>query len=117
MGAYTRPCCPVLIYGTLHQYSKNGTYTRLNQDGRRHRPKNPTHLNDRQIQLATWNIDAFGPDLDARLNGIFTTLQNLETGSPDIIFLQEVSLNALDFLLSHPWIRAHYISSEADGTN
>lgn len=71
------------------------------------------------LKLLTWNIDAFGDKPVARINGILSKLQRSFEGGdhsgPDIVFFQEVSTEALDFVLENTWIKENWISSEADG--
>lgn len=71
------------------------------------------------LQLLTWNIDAFGNHYESRTEGILSKIrQMLADGSgPDVVFFQEVSKKALSYLLKRDWIRDHWISSEANETN
>ncbi|TWU77072.1 hypothetical protein ED733_008036 [Metarhizium rileyi] len=66
--------------------------------------------------LVTWNVDSSSPLPAARISAIASHLATL-TPAVDIIFLQEVSPEALRFLLSHQQIRHFWYSSEADETN
>ncbi|KUI67704.1 hypothetical protein VM1G_02564 [Cytospora mali] len=68
------------------------------------------------LNLATWNVDAFGKNPEARMDGVLSQLRSLEQ-APDIIFFQEVSQQALTFLLNNTWFRDRWISSEADETH
>lgn len=71
------------------------------------------------LRLLTWNIDAFGARHESRMEGILSRLQQMHANSrgPDVVFFQEVSRQALTYLLQHAWVREHWISSEADETN
>ncbi|KAH6646079.1 Endonuclease/exonuclease/phosphatase [Truncatella angustata] len=71
------------------------------------------------LQLLTWNIDAFGGRHEARMEGILSSLQQMLVNGncPDIVLFQEVSRKALAYLLQNAWAREFWISSEADETN
>ncbi|KAK9446677.1 Endonuclease/exonuclease/phosphatase [Limtongia smithiae] len=69
-----------------------------------------------KLVLVTWNVDGFGERKEARMAGILEHIMSL-TPVPDIVFLQEVSSAARDFLLTHPVICESWFSSEMDGTN
>lgn len=92
----------------------------------------PSHLNAQSIgetsapisqtpnlQLLTWNIDAFGDRHEARMEGIISKLQQIlaDDNGPDIVLFQEVSRKALTYLLQNAWAREFWISSEADETH
>lgn len=54
------------------------------------------------------------------MQAILSQIQQLREssgGGPDIVFFQEVSKQALAHLLQDAWVRAHWLSSEADHTN
>lgn len=72
-----------------------------------------------KLRLLTWNIDAFGESHESRMEGILSEVQQMRTGvsGPDIVFFQEVSRKALNYLLQHAWVRETWILSEADETN
>lgn len=72
------------------------------------------------LQLLTWNTDAFTEHNEARMEGILSKLQQMCVGDgngPDIVFFQEVSRRAFVHLLQNTWVREHWVSSEADETN
>lgn len=71
------------------------------------------------LQLLTWNIDAFGDRHESRTEEILSNVRQMvaDGSGPDIIFFQEVSKKALAYLLRSDWIRDHWVSSEADETN
>ncbi|KAI1912118.1 hypothetical protein LOZ12_002160 [Ophidiomyces ophidiicola] len=70
---------------------------------------------DSPLGLVTWNVDSSCNAPDTRISAIISHIQGL--ASPvDIIFLQEVSHPALLTLLSIPWLRDQWFSSEADLT-
>ena len=79
----------------------------------------PTISQTPNLQLLTWNIDAFGDRHESRMEGLLSKLQQMLTGDdgPDIVFFQEVSRKALAYLLQNVWARELWISSEADETN
>ncbi|KAI3396546.1 hypothetical protein diail_12070 [Diaporthe ilicicola] len=76
----------------------------------------PTLQQPPTLDLATWNVDAFGKDHEARMEGILSTLRSL-THQPDVIFFQEVSPKALNYILNNTWVREGWILSDADETN
>ena len=68
------------------------------------------------LTLLTWNVDALANHPEPRILGILSTVRT-QSPQPDILFFQEVSKPALASLLSHPWIRSHWYSSESDVTH
>ena len=66
-----------------------------------------------KLSLVTWNIDAFAKHPELRIAGIISKIKTLNP-LPQVIFLQEVSEEALTWLLSDGWIRDEWISSGAD---
>ncbi|WEW61769.1 hypothetical protein PRK78_007263 [Emydomyces testavorans] len=76
----------------------------------------PCPPQDANFVLVTWNVEAFSPAPRDRIAAIISHIQNL-VPAVDIIFLQEVSRPALLALLSTPWLRDHWYSSEADTTS
>ncbi|KDN68314.1 hypothetical protein CSUB01_06924 [Colletotrichum sublineola] len=81
-------------------------------------PKESEHTSDEDFRLvlATWNVNAFGPQPHARLNAIFSHAI-AHAPSPDIIFLQEVSRPMLGSLLNNAEVCRGWYSSENDSTN
>ena len=80
----------------------------------------PTISQTPDLQLLTWNIDAFGNRPESRMEGLLSKLQQMHAGDntgPDIVFFQEVSRKALVYLLQNAWIKDFWISSEADDRN
>lgn len=69
------------------------------------------------LTLWTWNVDAFEKYPEDRMSGIIATIQNHDVSPPDVLFFQEVSRAALDFLLAHSWIRENWYVSEAGPAN
>ncbi|KAK2734448.1 hypothetical protein FQN57_001683 [Myotisia sp. PD_48] len=70
---------------------------------------------DSKLVLVTWNIDSATPAPETRISAIISHIKSL-TPPVDIIFLQEVSRPALLELLTIPWVRDNWFSSEADTT-
>lgn len=68
------------------------------------------------LTLATWNVDAFGESHEARMEGIVSSLCDLQY-PPDIIFFQEVSPKAFTSILDNTWIRQGWMLSDTDDTN
>ncbi|KAJ4386011.1 hypothetical protein N0V93_008902 [Gnomoniopsis smithogilvyi] len=72
-----------------------------------------------ELQLLTWNIDAFSESHDLRMEGILSEVRRMVShdSGPDIVFFQEVSREALAYLLRNHWVRETWILSEVDETN
>ncbi|KAK2595066.1 hypothetical protein QQS21_007197 [Conoideocrella luteorostrata] len=73
-------------------------------------------IQDQKFVLATWNVNAAAELPAERMSAIVSHITN-SAPAVDIIFLQEVSKQALDSLLSDPQIRRCWYSSEADVAN
>lgn len=75
--------------------------------------------NASKLRILTWNIDAFADRHEYRMDGILSEIQQMHAANsgPDVVFLQEVSRKALEFLLQNEWVRDTWVSSEADETN
>ncbi|KAK1999814.1 hypothetical protein LX36DRAFT_631785 [Colletotrichum falcatum] len=71
---------------------------------------------DVRLVLATWNVNAFGPQPHARLNAIFSHT-TAHAPSPDIIFLQEVSRPMIGSILHNAEVCKGWYSSEKDSAN
>ncbi|KAK1985422.1 Endonuclease/exonuclease/phosphatase [Colletotrichum cereale] len=81
-------------------------------------PKTLGHTFDEDLRLvlATWNVNAFGPQPHARLSAIFShTISHVP--SPDIIFLQEISRPMIGSLLAKAEVCKGWYSSEKDSIN
>lgn len=65
-----------------------------------------------RLTVATFNIWFDAHHIEARHNAI---LGLMEERRPDVIALQEVTLPALNLVLSKPWIQAEYQSTDLDG--
>ncbi|KAK2038223.1 hypothetical protein LZ31DRAFT_533753 [Colletotrichum somersetense] len=71
---------------------------------------------DVRLVLATWNVNAFGPQPHARLHAIIShTIA--QAPSPDIIFLQEVSRPMINSLLNNTEVCKGWYSSERNSCN
>jgi tyrosyl-DNA phosphodiesterase 2 len=64
------------------------------------------------LAIITWNVDFARPDADRRLTAALDHLQffvfpgHSRSKPPHcVILLQEISINAFDTLLAHPWVR------------
>ncbi|CAG7944373.1 unnamed protein product [Penicillium olsonii] len=86
----------------------------------------PTHLDNASLKpnnaestsnlvLLTWNIDATSSQTQQRVVEIITFITNLDA-KVDVIFFQEVSKPALQYILEDERIRESWISSECDDT-
>lgn len=71
------------------------------------------HLDRDSLTLATFNIWFGNYYMEARYNAIANLLQ---AHQPDIIALQEVTINALDQFLEQQWIRENYLTTDIDGS-
>jgi tyrosyl-DNA phosphodiesterase 2 len=71
---------------------------------------------DSKLVAVTWNVDAFADGKEARISALLSHVTG-QTPAVDIIFLQEVSEEALDFILNDSGIRESWYLSEADATN
>jgi tyrosyl-DNA phosphodiesterase 2 len=69
---------------------------------------------DQPYNLVTWNVDYSSPFPTQRLSALLTQTLSL-TPPPDIIFLQELSAQALQHLLTNPEIRRAFLLSDASG--
>ncbi|KAJ5959526.1 uncharacterized protein N7479_006676 [Penicillium vulpinum] len=67
------------------------------------------------LTLLTWNIDALSAGTQERVPEILKFINQLAS-KPDIIFLQEVSQQALQLILSDERIRESWFSSEHENT-
>ncbi|ROV86869.1 hypothetical protein VMCG_10808 [Cytospora schulzeri] len=112
------------VFQAWHIFDESaGGWTRLQAT---HHDRNVTQASSRAptspsssaltLNLVTWNVDAFGKHPEARMDGILSQLRSLEQ-VPDVVFFQEVSREALTFLLDNAWIRDGWISSEANHDN
>ncbi|CAG8125420.1 unnamed protein product [Penicillium olsonii] len=68
------------------------------------------------LVLATWNIDAGSERAADRANEIISSIISTEP-KVDIVFLQEVSREALEQILSDDRIRQSWVSSEGDDSS
>jgi len=64
------------------------------------------------LRIVSWNVDAGSKMLELRMSALLRTIKL--TAIPDIIFLQEVSRNALIALLSDPWVQEHWYLSDVN---
>lgn len=71
---------------------------------------------DTKLVAVTWNVDAFAKETEARISALLSHITT-QTPAVDIIFLQEVSIEALKFILNDSGFRESWFSSEADATN
>lgn len=78
-----------------------------------HVPGGTRQSDPNNLELVTWNIDAFATLAEERIAGIVSHLMSLDP-APDIIFLQEVPRRGLACLLDNSQIRQSYFSSEAN---
>lgn len=69
-----------------------------------------------KLVLVTWNVDSSSALPQPRFSGIISHIMSLAPAA-DIIFFQEVSRAALEFLLDDPWIREFWFSSDVDCTS
>ena len=73
----------------------------------------PASQDSLRLSLVTWNIDAFGPEHEARMSGILSMVRARPT-APDVVFFQEVSRQAMRHLAQDGWVRDNYYSCEVD---
>ncbi|KXG48192.1 Endonuclease/exonuclease/phosphatase [Penicillium griseofulvum] len=76
----------------------------------------PTHTDtSSDLVLLTWNIDAFGELTQERIAEILTFITELNS-KVDVIFLQEVSPQALGLILADERTRTSWFSSEEENS-
>lgn len=92
----------------------SGTVDNSGQLGARHEAI--LRGDDPKLVLVTWNVDAGSPAPDRRISAIISRIQGI-VPAVDVVFLQEVSHQALATLLETPWIRNHWYCSEANTSN
>ncbi|CAJ2514032.1 Uu.00g021510.m01.CDS01 [Anthostomella pinea] len=69
-----------------------------------------------ELHIVTWNVDATPPLPESRMSAVVSHIDSL-TPAVGIVFLQEVSRAALDFLLNDTRIREAWFVSDSDKTN
>jgi tyrosyl-DNA phosphodiesterase 2 len=64
------------------------------------------------FRLVSWNVNADAPFPKPRISALLQVLKTTTGGAIDIIFLQEVSREALISLLEEPWIQQNWYTSD-----
>ena len=95
---------------SLEQWTKVDASTTGNVSTAQH-----TTDHSSKLVLVTWNVDAFERHARDRILGIISHVKSLEP-AVDILFLQEVSENALGWLLHDTWMRDNWVVSDIDSS-
>ncbi|XP_014562755.1 hypothetical protein COCVIDRAFT_83428 [Bipolaris victoriae FI3] len=66
------------------------------------------------LRLVTWNVNADAPFPKSRISALLEVIKT--TGATNVIFLQEVSKDALAALLGEPWIQQKWYISDIDAS-
>lgn len=105
-------------FQSWHEYDEVSNRWRAVEDARQ--PTTTSPEDTRQgcspsYSLVTWNVDYSSPFPGRRLSAILSHIFSLAPPAVDIIFLQELSVEAFALLLDEPRIRQGWFLSDADG--
>jgi tyrosyl-DNA phosphodiesterase 2 len=66
------------------------------------------------FRLVSWNVNADASLPKSRMSALLQVIKT--TGAADVVFLQEVSREALTALLEEPWIQQNWYTSDVDAS-